>query len=65
MTNMWHRVKRKDQQRIRCTHCGEPAKVCEYAEWNTGNTTGISFWYMCLEHGKEHGFPPGKVEAGK
>lgn len=32
--------------RVRCT-CGAPAKFCEYNRWNTGNTSGISFWQWC------------------
>jgi DNA polymerase III subunit beta len=36
--------------------CGKPPEVCEHAEWNTGNTTGISFWYYCMGHGQESGF---------
>ena len=57
-TNDWHRVTPEDQQRIVCqfAKCGKPAEVCEHAQWNTGDTTGISFWYYCMGHGKESGF---------
>lgn len=60
-TNRWHRVTKKDQKRIVCMTCeGEgtprPAEVCEHAEWDTGNTKGISFWYYCLAHGIERGY---------
>lgn len=35
----------------RC-HCGTvlndcPYYYCDVNEWNTGNTTGVSFWYLC------------------
>jgi hypothetical protein len=60
-TNRWHWVTKKDQKRIACGTCERaglprPAEVCEHAEWNTGNTAGISFWYYCLAHGTERGF---------
>lgn len=56
--NKWHKVTKKDQKRVFCesAECGKRAKVCEHAEWNTGNTSGISFWYYCMAHGKQHGF---------
>ena len=64
--NRWHRVTKRDQKRISCSVCEivlagtrvtpHPAEVCEHTEWNTGNTTGVSFWYYCLPHGIERGF---------
>ena len=33
-------------------YCGKPAVWCEEVEWDTGNTTGISFFYFCDEHEK-------------
>lgn len=45
--NKWHLVTEKDSNRIQCEDCGGPAYACEHVEWNTGNTTGISFWYYC------------------
>lgn len=47
-----HRVSAVDRQFIRCTgnypECVAPADICEHMPWNTGNTTGISFFYFCL-----------------
>ena len=43
-----HRVQAKDKKRILCQQChAAPADLCEHVEWNTGNTTGISFFYYC------------------
>jgi hypothetical protein len=46
-----------DSARIKCqmldqklNHCGKPAVVVHQVEWDTGNTTGISFFYHCEEH---------------
>lgn len=43
-----HRVKARDRRRITCSKCrAAPADICEHVHWNTGNTTGISFFYFC------------------
>jgi hypothetical protein len=51
--NAGHRVKEADKARIKCHDCGKPADVCHYMNWNTGNTTGISFFYFCDQHYEE------------
>lgn len=47
VTTKWHSVRPEDRERIHCVKCGRPADVCEHQIWNTGNTSGISFWYYC------------------
>jgi hypothetical protein len=61
--NRWHRVTVEDQGRIRCQPCANKgvdhaAELCEHAEWNTGNTKGMSFWYYCVPVAIEKGFRP-------
>jgi hypothetical protein len=53
MPNKTHRVREEDKHRIKCPHCDAPADICEHVEWNTGNTTGISFFYYCAPCFKE------------
>ena len=47
-----HRVEAKDKARIACRgqygECQNQADVCEHVHWDTGNTTGVSFFYSCL-----------------
>jgi len=55
-----HRVAEQDKHRIKCTDdrwhqgCAKPADVCQHSHWNTGNTTGVSFFYFCDEHYQLH-----------
>jgi len=57
-SNKWHIVKPKDRKRITCSFhgCDKPAYACEHVNWDTGNTTGISFFYQCKEHAVQNGF---------
>jgi hypothetical protein len=50
----WRAVAPKDSKRIQCSRhyrasepCGAPATQCLTLRWNTGNTSGISFFYYC------------------
>lgn len=51
----------KDSARIQCqtmtdrdlNTCGAQAVVVHELHWNTGNTTGVSFFYHCDEHGRQ------------
>lgn len=45
-------LKAADRNRILCQHegCNRQADVAQQDEWNTGNTSGMSFWYFCKEH---------------
>jgi len=47
----YRRLQAKDSARIKCTgnygDCQQNAMVCEQVDWNTGNTTGVSFFYLC------------------
>lgn len=65
--NKWHLVEDHDKSRIRCTgrygECGEPAYACEHSEWNTGNTTGISFFYYCRPCAIDNGMPTDYAEV--
>lgn len=51
-TKTAHRVRPEDRARIRCQRagCAAPADMCEHVHWDTGNTTGVSFFYFCDEH---------------
>ena len=50
-----------DSARIKCLTainkdrdtCGAQATVVHEVHWNTGNTTGVSFFYHCDEHGRK------------
>lgn len=53
MTNT-RKLKPADSARIRCQRgrygdpdCTEQATICETVDWNTGNTAGTSFFYLC------------------
>lgn len=48
----FHIVQPKDRKRIWCNHvdCSKHAYACEHSHWNTGNTTGVSFYYSCRTH---------------
>lgn len=70
----WHLIAESDRERIRCSAvdakldmCERPTFACQHIEWNTGNTTGISFFYLCEEHAREQGWsgngPVGAVES--
>jgi hypothetical protein len=50
--NIWHEVAESDKPRIPCSFagCTKQADACEHVHWNTGNTTGVSFWYYCAAH---------------
>ncbi len=57
---LYHVIRPKDRKRIRCdatvgamTFCNRPALVCEHVHWNTGNTAGVSFFYICGRHAAE------------
>lgn len=49
-----------DSARIKCQtavgpdrdNCGAQATVVREVHWDTGNTTGVSFFYHCDEHGR-------------
>lgn len=47
----YHIVKQCDRARILCNGCyntcRKPADVCVHVHWDTGNTTGVSFFYYC------------------
>ena len=48
-----HIVAKKDRKRIRCddsSGCPNRAVWCEHVHWDTGNTTGVSFFYSCGKH---------------
>lgn len=54
--NKWHILEPKDRARIHCMECDKAAYACEHVEWNTGNTSGISFFCYCRAHAIERGF---------
>lgn len=37
----------QDAKRIRCMLCAGAAEICETVHWDTGNTKGVSFFYLC------------------
>lgn len=37
----------QDAQKIRCMACRGAAEICETISWDTGNTKGVSFFYLC------------------
>lgn len=48
------RLSQSDNARIKCAkgrfgdpNCSNQATICETVDWNTGNTTGTSFFYFC------------------
>lgn len=50
----FRKLKKKDAARIKCQghyrnmcECPANATHCMTVEWDTGNTKGISFFYMC------------------
>lgn len=55
----YHRLNPRDWKRIKCTIpvgkrlCGQAARICRHNHFDSGNTKGISFDYMCLDHAPE------------
>jgi hypothetical protein len=61
-----HVVRRQDAKRIGCQSMGcrsrsARAAVCEHSYWNAGNTTGMSFYYLCRACALRSGLLAGKA----